>query len=568
MAALAAFDHVCADYKNNYRLGENFIRSNLIPMDCDNDHSDNPTDWITPEMVDEEFEDVPHVIVPSRHNMKEKDGKSARPRFHVYFICSEYTDADAYAQLKVVLQKKYPFFDDNALGSARFIYGSKVDESEIIWHEGTKLLDEFLTEQAPSAETYTIPQGQRNATMSRFAGRVVMRYGVSDEAKAIFMDEAEKCDPPLDEVELERIWGSAAKFAKKVSKSPGYVPPDQYNGGMPSGPAGSLKPEDYSDIGQAKVLSAEYGDELKYNGSTDYLHYNGIFWEESISAAVGATEQFLDLQLKDAEMVKFRTKQSCLNAGLSEEELKSKKPPQGASPVQVKLFNIWLDACAYYAFVMKRRDMRYVKSAMEAAKPMVFVDAKELDSDPFLLNTPESTYDLRMGLLGKMEHDGKHLLTKVTLVEPGDKGMDLWLDTLDKTFCGDTELIGYVQEVVGLAAIGKVFVEALIIAFGDGRNGKSTFFNTILRVLGSYGGSLSADTLTVGCKRNTKWEVTELKGRRLVIAASLSRSHPPMRSRVKRSSRIRQSLFLHIPAYCIPIICRRSARLMPVHGEG
>ena len=521
MAALAAFDHVCADYKNNYRLGENFIRSNLIPMDCDNDHSDNPADWITPEMVDEEFEDVPHVIVPSRHNMKEKDGKSARPRFHVYFLCSEYTDADAYAQLKAVLQKKYPFFDDNALGSARFIYGSKVDEAEIIWHEGTKILDEFLAEQAPAAETYTIPQGQRNATMSRFAGRVVKRYGVSDEAKAIFMDEAEKCDPPLDEVELERIWGSASKFAKKVSKSPGYVPPDQYNGGMPSGPAGSLKPEDYSDIGQAKVLSAEYGDELKYNGSTDYLHYNGIFWEESISAAVGATEQFLDLQLKDAEIVKFRAKQSCLNAGLSEEELKAKKPPQGASPVQVKLFNIWLDACAYYAFVMKRRDMRYVKSAMEAAKPMVFVDAKELDSDPFLLNTPESTYDLRMGLMGKMEHDGKHLLTKVTLVEPGDKGMDLWLDTLDKTFCGDTELIGYVQEVVGLAAIGKVFVEALIIAFGDGRNGKSTFFNTILRVLGSYGGSLSADTLTVGCKRNTKWEVTELKGRRLVIAAEL-----------------------------------------------
>ena len=89
MAALAAYDHVCADYKNNYRSNDNFLSSNLIPMDCDNDHSDNPADWITPEMVDEEFEDVPHVIVPSRHNMKEKDGKSERPRFHVYFICSE-----------------------------------------------------------------------------------------------------------------------------------------------------------------------------------------------------------------------------------------------------------------------------------------------------------------------------------------------------------------------------------------------------------------------------------------------------------------------------------------------
>ena len=37
----------------------------------------------------------------------------------------------------------------------------------------------------------------------------------------------------------------------------------------------------------------------------------------------------------------------------------------------------------------------------------------------------------------------------------------------------------YVQETVGLAAIGKVYEEALIIAYGEGRNGKSTFWNAI-----------------------------------------------------------------------------------------
>ena len=58
------------------------------------------------------------------------------------------------------------------------------------------------------------------------------------------------------------------------------------------------------------------------------------------------------------------------------------------------------------------------------------------------------------------------------MTEPGDDGEDIWLDTLDKTFLGDNELIDYVQEVVGLAAVGKVYVEALIIAYGEGRNGK------------------------------------------------------------------------------------------------
>jgi P4 family phage/plasmid primase-like protien len=40
-------------------------------------------------------------------------------------------------------------------------------------------------------------------------------------------------------------------------------------------------------------------------------------------------------------------------------------------------------------------------------------------------------------------------------------------------------------------------------------------------VFGSYAGNLSADTLTVGCKRNVKPEMAELKGKRLIIASEL-----------------------------------------------
>ena len=67
--------------------------------------------------------------------------------------------------------------------------------------------------------------------------------------------------------------------------------------------------------------------------------------------------------------------------------------------------------------------------------------------------------------------------------------MDIWLEALDKFFCGDAELIEYVQKVIGLAAIGKVYEEFIIIAFGDGANGKSTFWNTVARVLGTYAGA-------------------------------------------------------------------------------
>ena len=97
-------------------------------------------------------------------------------------------------------------------------------------------------------------------------------------------------------------------------------------------------------------------------------------------------------------------------------------------------------------------------------------------------------------------------MTKQTAVGPSDEGVQIWADALDVFFQGDPELIGYVQRIVGLAAIGQVFVEALVIAYGDGRNGKSTFWNTIARVLGTYSGTISADALTVGVRRNIKPE--------------------------------------------------------------
>ena len=109
----------------------------------------------------------------------------------------------------------------------------------------------------------------------------------------------------------------------------------------------------------------------------------------------------------------------------------------------------------------------------------------------------------------------------MTAVVPNENGRRLWEDALQVFFCGDQSLIDYVQMICGLCLIGKVYTEAMIIAYGDGRNGKSTFWNVIYKVLGSYSGNLSADALTVNCKRNVKPEMAELKGKRLIIAAEL-----------------------------------------------
>ena len=48
MAKVQSRDHVCAEYENGYRSKDSFVVSDNLPMDCDNDHSDDPDDWITP----------------------------------------------------------------------------------------------------------------------------------------------------------------------------------------------------------------------------------------------------------------------------------------------------------------------------------------------------------------------------------------------------------------------------------------------------------------------------------------------------------------------------------------
>ena len=530
LKCVIAHDHVCATYKNNYRNIANFQMSDVVPMDIDNDHSDNPADWITEDKMDELFGSIDYVLVPSRHHMLPKDGKSARPRYHVYFPIENCTDADEYTAIKVALQKAYSFFDDNALDAARFLFGADADE--VVWHEGWMLItDDIVIEETPKEDeefddgvvSGPITKGSRNNTLSRFAGRVLKKYGECDKAHEVFLEQAEKCDPPLEDSELNTIWFSALKFFRnKVSKDSGYIPPDQYNNDFGDG-AGSLKPEDYSDVGQAKVLSREYGDELKFTAATDFIRFDGEVWVEDKQMAVGACVEFLDLQLQDAKDSIEEAKKALVDAGYDEATVNqgSKALAKDIQPEHLGLFYMLVGAEKYLAFTMKRRDYKYITSALNVAKSMLTIKVSDLDKNPVLLNTPRATYNLEKGIAGEQPHDPFDLITKITECSPGDEGMDIWLEALETFFCGDTELIEYVQKVIGLAAIGKVYEEFIIIAYGDGANGKSTFWNTIARVLGTYSGKISSDILTMGNKVNAQPEMAELKGKRLIIASEM-----------------------------------------------
>lgn len=524
-------DHVTAEYKNSYRSNANFIKADNVPLDCDNDHSDNPDEWVNPFEVAMVFQDVSFAVVYSRNHMKIKENKSARPRFHVYFITPMITDPEEYAALKKQIAASFPYFDNNALDSARLLFGTEDAEVEI--YNGSRNIVEYLDEVAfeeweQSKEE--IPQGKRNSTMSHHAGKIIKRYGNTEKAYQLFLKQAENCNPPLEESELKIIWGSAVNFGKKVSSQNGYIPPEQFNSNL------QLKPEDYSDVGQATVMAKEYECLLRYSPATDYIVYNGSFWEESKPKSQAVAQELTSRQLEEAETEIKKVTNEMMQNGAWEilAAMGPKKAVSTFNEQQAHSFDKYQSAVTYRNYAIKRRDSKYITSALKEARPMLEIEQRTLDADEFLLNAPSVTYDLRNGITSPMEHNPLDFITKQTAVDPDNVGFEIWEKALDTFFCGDADLTNYVQEIVGLSAIGKVYVEALIIAYGEGRNGKSTFWNAVSRVLGSYSGNMSADMLTVGCRRNVKPELAEAKGKRLLIAAELEEGMRLNTSNVKQ----------------------------------
>lgn len=225
-------DMVCARYKNHYRSTANFEVANALPGDCDNDHSEIAAEWITPEDIADLFADVPYVLHYSRHHMRIKGEKSARPRFHVVFLIDPERDTERYAALKQRLLAAFPFFDANAMDVARFLFGT--ENPQVVYHPGTTPLNEFLddleNEQAFAGMGHTIPEGNRNSTLSRIGAKIIKRYGDTAKSKELFLQAAEQCVPPLEVRELESIWAGKQRLYAKMRKQPGYIPPDAYNG--------------------------------------------------------------------------------------------------------------------------------------------------------------------------------------------------------------------------------------------------------------------------------------------------------------------------------------------------
>lgn len=517
----AQFDHVPAEFDGSRRSLDGFRQADCIVLDVDNDRGQ----IVQPEQIAKDFPGVAHMIVFSRHHNQSKGGSPAVPRFHVYLPVEPTADRAEVEQLKRSVCAAFPYFDSNAIDAARFLFG--VPEPQGFAVEGPLLLTDLFQYESedstdePAAALQEIPEGQRNSTLSRFAFQLLKRLGDCEEARTEFDRRAEACTPPLDDGELSTIWGAAvAAYRRKIESRPDYLAPAEYAlQGLQPQPGGSLRPLDFSNVGQARVFAADTAGEVLYSEGTSWLCWDGHKFAQSEAAVHLRFHNLTDRQLIEAR----KDVHTAVDALADADEIAAGEAKRQQAAAR-----------AYLKFVQQQRNAGGIKAALSEAAHMVTVGVDELDADPFLLNTPGGVIDLRTGQT--RPNDPSDRCTKCTAVALSDKGAALWAAFVDRFACGDRELVEYLQQVAGMAAVGRVYTEALLIAYGAGGNGKSTFFNTLARVLGDYAGALSADVLTSSANKNAGPELAELRGRRLVIAAELEEGRRLDTSILKRTS--------------------------------
>lgn len=296
----------------------------------------------------------------------------------------------------------------------------------------------------------------------------------------------------------------------------------------------SYRPTDFSDAGNMDVFVSLHGNDFCYTDSVGWLCWDGKRWEANDHRIVSRVTRFTQEMLDDARRE------------LSEADAALQAAQNEASPEPVDIMDMPENdaisvaqgrqkaAKAYYAHAMKSRSANKIQAVVTLCRAHLHRSITEFDADPYIINTPAGIIDLRTGAL--QPHNREKKCTRITRGIPAASYADdgqLFENFLHTITCGDRALQAYLQELAGMALVGEVLDEALIIACGSGANGKSTFFNTLYEVMGDYAGTFDVDAITTR-KNDNRAELATLRGRRLVIAGELEEFQRLSSSTVKR----------------------------------
>lgn len=311
-----------------------------------------------------------------------------------------------------------------------------------------------------------LSEGGRNNTLYKHCCRLV-EFGYSQEEIEEIVHFLNKYFflPPLDQREFANTVASALK------KEPSGKAYRQGNRGRHEPPHVQVSDDDpefnLTEVGNAERLVHFHGDKLRYCMEfEEWLIWDGRAWKKDHKKLI--------------ERIAINTfRMMYQEAGRENDDNRRRDLTR------------WAQSSERSAVLL---------NSIDRTKAFFPVLQADLNRDPFQFNCENGVIDLRTGeLLG---HDVSYLITNQSNVRfDPDAECPTWMNFLESVMKGKTgnvkhELIEFLQKAIGYALTGDTSEQVAFFLWGNGRNGKSTFINTIKELIGDYGKQTNPDTFT------------------------------------------------------------------------
>ena len=310
----------------------------------------------------------------------------------------------------------------------------------------------------------TIPQGQRNNSLAREAGRLHhMGLRPSELKAALLAINHERCTPPLPDEEVHGIAASIERYP--INETPFRI----------------------TDVGNAERFAHQH---------QPYVRYCYAFKAWFVCTAHSVWERCV------GNRVMQRMKETVRS-------IYDEVQRESDDPRRTKLA----------AHALRSENVQRMQGALVIAQsePGIAILPDAFDANPMLLGVANGVVDIQTTSL--RAYRPEDLITKQSpVVFDASASCPTWLTFLGRIFGGNAPLIAYVQQVIGYCLTGLSTEQAFFLLWGSGSNGKSTLLRVLLALLGDYGLQMAVETLLIRKQdgRATP-DLARLQGARLAV---------------------------------------------------
>lgn len=165
--------------------------------------------------------------------------------------------------------------------------------------------------------------------------------------------------------------------------------------------------------------------------------------------------------------------------------------------------------------------------ALKFAEPLLAKTITKLDADPWVLNCPNGTLNLRTGEL--RNHSSLDLITRVCPTPFNPEARDeTWERVLNEALEGDVAKLRVLARFAGYSLTGRTTEKKMLVISGTTNTGKSTVTEPIYRMLGNiaeggYATTWDADVVQADSNVNRSEKLNKVRGARMVLVGELSK---------------------------------------------